>query len=160
MVIFRPPAWTWLLWTEIPFSICSTRKGFAHRYRLRIKGLKWFTGLYQILSEFGHFKATWSVMYTFKDRYQSNPTAVHPPPTRPTCPESTSDQPGYIKLSSQFIKKAQLDRKWPIFRFDHSLTFLERFWFIWGFFEKMVPIYRKILKLRRIEIINTKWRHK
>lgn len=105
MVTFRPPAWTWLLWTEIPFSICSKRKGFAHRYRLRIKGLKWFTGLYQILSEFGHFKATWSVMYTFKDRYQSNPTAVHPPPTRPTCPESTSDQPVYIKLSFQFIQR-------------------------------------------------------
>ena len=78
---------------------------FAQRYRLRIKGLKWLTGLYQILSEFGHFKATWSVMYTFKDRYQSNPTAVHPPPTRPTSPESTSDQPVYIKLSFQFIQR-------------------------------------------------------
>ena len=91
--------------TRITFLICSDRKSFAQRYRLRIKGLKWLTGLYQILSEFGHFKATWSVMYTFKDRYQSNPTAVHPPSTRPTSPESTSDQPVYIKVSFQFIQR-------------------------------------------------------
>ena len=73
---------------------------FAQRYRLRIKDLKWFTGLYQILSEFGHFKATWSVMYTFKGRYQSNSTALHPLPTRSTCPESLGQKRFTKKLDS------------------------------------------------------------
>ena len=121
---------------------------FAQRYRLRIKDLKWFTGLYQILSEFGHFKATWSVMYTFKGRYQSNSTVLHPLPTRSTCPESL----GQKRFTKNSIRPEMTGKKSDI------RTFLELVWFIWRDFSKTVPINRKIMILGRNDVI--KWFHK